>query len=299
MLIGLSPIVLCLLKLLPNIYMQIEPHIVIEKKKGLAKFNIKELIEYKDLLYFMVLRDITVLYKQSVLGFAWAIINPVFSTIIFSVVFGKLAKIDSDGIPYPLFSYAALLPWTYFSNTLSASGSSLITNSSVFTKVYFPRLIIPLTPVFSKLADFAISFVILIGMMFYFHSYPTAKLLLLPLLILIMIMAAAGLGCWLSALAIQYRDVKFGLTFAIPLMMYAAPVVFPASLIFTNYGYKAYLLYGLYPMTGVIEGFRSVVVADKPIPWDLIGMSFIGTAILFAFGVSVFRKLENRFADVA
>ena len=279
--------------------MQPVPHIIIEKKKGLASFSLKEFWQYKDLLYFMVLRDITVIYKQSVLGFAWALINPVFSMLIFSFVFGKLAHIPSDGIPYPIFSYAALIPWTYFANTLNASGSSLISNSSVFTKVYFPRLIIPLTPVFSKLADFGISFVLLIVLMFYYGYYPTTKLLILPLLILIMMMSAAGLGCWLSALAIQYRDVKFGITFAVPLLMYAAPVVFPASLILQKFGSTAYFLYGLYPITGVIEGFRAAVVYNKAIPWDLIGMSAIGASVLFIIGFIVFRKLESRFADVA
>ncbi|MEO7769036.1 MAG: ABC transporter permease [Ferruginibacter sp.] len=275
------------------------PHIIIEKKKGLASFSLKEFWQYKDLLYFMVLRDITVIYKQSILGFAWALINPLFSMLIFSVVFGKLASVPSDGIPYPIFSLAGLIPWTYFANTLNASGTSLITNTSVFTKVYFPRLIIPLTPVLSKMADFAISFVLLILLMFYYGYYPTPKLFILPLLILIMMMATAGLGSWLSALAIQYRDVKFGITFAVPLLMYAAPVVFPASLILQKFGKTAYLLYGLYPMTGVIEGFRAAVVSSKAVPWDLIGMSAIGAFGLFAIGFMVFRRLESRFADVA
>lgn len=275
------------------------PHIVIEKRKGLASFSLKEFWQYKDLLYFMVLRDITVIYKQSVLGFAWALINPVFSMLIFTIVFGKLAGVPHDGIPYPIFSYAALIPWTYFSNTLNASGTSLITNTNVFTKVYFPRLIIPLTPVLSKLADFAISFVLLIALMFYYGYYPGLKLLLLPLLIIIMVMATAGLGSWLSALAIQYRDVKFGITFAVPLLMYAAPVVFPASLILEKFGTAAYLAYGLYPMTGVIEGFRSAVVPTQAIPWDLIGMSSLGSIVLFILGFIIFRRLESRFADVA
>lgn len=275
------------------------PHIVIEKRKGLASFNLKEFWQYKDLLYFMVLRDITVIYKQSVLGFAWALINPVFSMLIFSVVFGKLAGVPHDGIPYPIFSYAALIPWTYFSNTLNASGTSLITNTNVFTKVYFPRLIIPLTPVLSKLADFAISFILLFFLMIYYGYYPSIKLFILPLLIIIMIMAAAGLGSWLSALAIQYRDVKFGITFAVPLLMYAAPVVFPASLILEKFGNSAYLAYGLYPMTGIIEGFRAAVVPGREIPWSLIGMSSIGALLLFIIGFVIFRKLENRFADVA
>lgn len=279
--------------------MQRQPYIVIERKKGLAAFNLREFWQYRDLLYFMVLRDITVLYKQSVLGFAWAIINPLFSMVVFSIVFGKLAGIPSDDIPYPIFSYAALIPWTYFSNTLNASGSSLITNTGIFTKVYFPRLIIPLTPVLSKLADFFISFTLLVVLMIYYAYYPTIKLVLLPLLMVIMMLATAGLGSWTSALAIQYRDVKFGLTFATPLLMYAAPVVFPASLILEKFGSSAYLAYGLYPMVGVIEGFRAAIVPDRLIPWDLIGMSAVGAVLLMGIGFVVFRKMESRFADVA
>jgi lipopolysaccharide transport system permease protein len=272
---------------------------IIEPRTNSIRINFREIYRYRDLLYFMVLRDLTVVYKQSVLGFAWAFINPIFSMLVFSVVFGKLAGVPSDGIPYPIFSYAALIPWTYFANTLNASGSSLISSSGLFTKVYFPRLIIPLTPVLSKLIDFSISFIILILLMFYYQFMPTIKLFLIPFLIVILMLATAGLGFWLSALAIQYRDVKFGITFAVPLLMYAAPVVFPASLILENYGIIAYRIYGLYPLTGVIEGFRSAVVTTKEIPWDLIWVSFIGAIVLFIIGLSVFNRLESKFADVA
>lgn len=275
------------------------PHIIIEKKVGRTSLNFRELIKYKDLLYFMILRDFTVVYKQSVLGLAWAFINPIFSILVFSIVFGKLAGVPSDGIPYPIFSCAAILPWTYFANTLNASGSSLINSSAVFTKVYFPRLIIPLVPVLSKLVDFAISFVLLIGMMFYYKCYPTINLLTIPLFIIIMVIASAGLGAWFSSLAIQYRDVKFGLSFAVPLLMYAAPVVFPASLILEKFGERAYVLYGLYPMVGVIEGFRSAVIPGKEVPWNVVGMSAFGACLLLIIGLRVFKKMENRFADVA
>lgn len=247
----------------------------------------------------MVKRDLIVIYKQSVLGFLWAIINPVFSMLLFTIVFGKLAGIPSDGIPYPIFSYCALIPWTYFSNTLNTSGVSLISSASVFTKVYFPRIIIPLTPVMSKLFDLLISFLVLIILMIYYGYSPTIKFLLLPLIIQILIMTTFGLGSWLSALSIQYRDVKFGITFAIPLLMYAAPVVFPASLIIEKFGYNAYLLYGLYPMVGVIEGFRAAVIPDKMIPWDLIGMSAVSASLLLFIGLWVFKRFESRFADVA
>lgn len=272
---------------------------IIEKRTKLVAINIRDLIAYKDLLYFMVLRDVTVLYKQSILGFAWAFINPLFSMIVFSVVFGRLAGVPSDGIPYPIFSYAALIPWTYFSSALNASGSSLISGASLFTKVYFPRLIIPLVPIVSKLVDFSISFILLIILMFYYQFYPTPKLFLLPLFMAILIIATSGLGFWLSAMAIQYRDVKFGLSFATPLLMYIAPVVFPASLILDKFGYKAYLLYGLYPMVGVIEGFRACIIPTKEIPWDIIGVGSISSFLLLLFGIYIFRKLENRFADVA
>jgi lipopolysaccharide transport system permease protein len=272
---------------------------LIEKSKKGFSINLKELWQYKDLLFFMVKRDLIVIYKQSVLGFLWAIINPVFSMLLFTIVFGKLAGIPSDGIPYPIFSYCALIPWTYFSNTLNTSGVSLISSASVFTKVYFPRIIIPLTPVMSKLFDLLISFLVLIILMIYYGYSPTIKFLLLPLIIQILIMTTFGLGSWLSALSIQYRDVKFGITFAIPLLMYAAPVVFPASLIIEKFGYNAYLLYGLYPMVGVIEGFRAAVIPDKMIPWDLIGMSAVSASLLLFIGLWVFKRFESRFADVA
>ena len=247
----------------------------------------------------MVIRDVTVMYKQSVLGFAWAFINPVFSMVVFSIVFGKLANIQSDNIPYPIFSYAALIPWTYFSTALTASSNSLIGNSSIFTKVYFPRLIIPLTPILSKLADFSISFILLVALMIYYHYYPTLKIFLLPLVILIMMVTAIGLGTFFSALALQYRDIRFAITFLMPLLLYAAPVVFPASLIKEKFGNTAYSLYGLYPMTGVIEGFRAAVVTTKPIPWNLIGMSAIGAILFFLLGMYTFKSMENKFADVA
>ncbi|MBK8551308.1 MAG: ABC transporter permease [Ignavibacteria bacterium] len=261
--------------------------------------DLKELIYYKDLFYFFVLRDITVMYKQTILGILWAVINPVFQMVIFSVIFGKLAQISSDGIPYPIFSFAAILPFNYFSQSLSGASNSLVGNSSVLTKVYFPRILIPLTPVFSKLADFAIAFLILIVMMIFYQITPTANLVFLPLLILLMILTSMGIGMWLSSLAIQYRDVKFAIGFMTSLLMYSAPVVFPASLILEKFGYNYYLLYGLYPMVGVIEGFRSSLLGFSPMPWDLIGMGSISAVLLFLSGASYFKKTERIFADVA
>ena len=269
------------------------------KKNKWQLLDLKELVYYKDLFYFFVLRDITVLYKQTILGLLWAIINPVFQMIIFSVIFGKLAEISSDGIPYPVFSFAAILPFNYFSQSLSGASNSLVGSTSVFTKVYFPRILIPLTPVFSKLADFFIAFLVLIAMMIYYQIIPTINLIFLPMLILLMILSSVGIGMWLSSLAIQYRDVKFAIGFITTLLMYAAPVVFPASLILNKFGYDLYLLYGLYPMVGVIEGFRSCLLGFNPMPWDLIGMGSISAVIFFISGAYYFKKTERIFADVA
>jgi len=273
--------------------------ILIESTRSKKFFNFKELIYYKDLLYFFVMRDVTVLYKQTVLGVLWAIINPLFQMVIFSVIFGKLASISSDGIPYPVFSFAAILPFNYFSQSLSGASSSLIGSASVFTKVYFPRILIPLTPVLSKLADFTIAFFILLIMMFFYNIYPNINILFLPVLIFLMMLTSLGIGMWLSSLAIQYRDVKFAIGFITTLLMYGAPVVFPASLILEKFGYNWYLVYGIYPMAGVIEGFRACLLGFKPMPWDLIGIGSISALICFFTGLRYFNRTERVFADVA
>lgn len=269
--------------------------IVIEPENGWQLIDWRELLEYRDLFYFLVWKNVKVLYKQTVLGFSWAIIRPVFSMIVFSLVFGKLAKISSDGAPYPIFAYAALLPWTYFSTAVTASAGSLIGSSHLMTKVYFPRLIIPITPVLSGLVDFAIAFVILVALLFWYGIVPTLGALFLPVLIVIMMLTAVGIGMWLSSLAVQYRDVTHGIQFLVQLMMYAAPVVWPASLI----PEKFRLLYGFYPMAGVIEGFRSGIIGTNPMPWDLIAMGSISALILSVSGAFYFRRMERFFADVA
>lgn len=272
---------------------------VIESKRSKQFIDFHELTYYKDLLYFFVLRDITVLYKQTVLGILWAIINPIFQMVVFSVIFGKLAEIPSDGIPYPIFSFAAILPFNYFSQSMTSASMSLVGTTGIFTKIYFPRLLIPLTPVLSKLVDFFIAFLILIGMMIYFKIVPTLSIFFLPLLIILMILTSMGIGMWLSSLAIQYRDVKFAIGFITSLLMYSAPVVFPASLILEKAGYTVYLLYGLYPMAGVIEGFRSSLLGVNPMPWDLIGMGAISSVLIFISGAYYFKRTERIFSDVA
>jgi len=273
--------------------------LIIKPSKSWVMPNFREIWDYRDLFYFLVMRDIKALYKQTVLGFAWAIIRPVFSMIVFSIVFGGLAKIPSDNIPYPIFSYAALVPWTYFSTAMTFSTQSLIVGAGIFTKVYFPRLIIPLTSVFSKLVDFSIAFVILFGLMFYYRIAPTFNIFWIPLLIILMILTSAGIGMWLSAFAIQYRDIPHGIQFLSQLLMYVAPVVWPVSLISDKFGNSAKLLYGFYPMAGVIEGFRSALLGHNPMPWDLIGMGTITSVILFVTGAIFFKKKERIFADVA
>tara|TARA_Y100001935_G_C17310846_1_gene516016 strand:- start:2704 stop:3552 length:849 start_codon:yes stop_codon:yes gene_type:complete len=273
--------------------------IIIKARFGWQPIKFNELSEYRDLFYFLIKRDVLALYKQTILGFTWAIIRPVASMIIFTFVFGGLAKVPSDGIPYPIFSYAALIPWTYFSNVLTKSSNSLISGKGVFTKVYFPRLIIPLTPAFSSLIDFCISFIILIFLMFYYGIAPTLNIVYLPLLIILMILTASGIGMWLSAMAIQYRDIPHGIAFLVQLLMYSAPVVWPVSLIKENYGETVEMIYGLYTMAGVIEGFRASLIGQNPMPWNLIGMGTISAIIIFWSGALYFKSKEKIFADVA
>jgi len=243
----------------------------------------------------MVGRDIKVLYKQTVLGFGWAILRPVFSMIVFSIVFGGLAKIPSDGIPYALFSYVALVPWTYFQTALNVSTNSMITSAHIISKVYFPRVLIPLVPVVSGLVDFIIAMSIVVLMMVFYSIPPTINLVFLPALLIIMMMTTAAAGLWLSVLCVQYRDVKFAIQFIAQILMYAAPVVWPASLIPEKYRF----FYGLYPMAGVIEGFRSALLGKNMMPWDLIVASMISATLLFVTGMYYFRRAERVLVDVA
>lgn len=275
---------------------QTEAHqTIIEPQEGWRLINVRELWQYKDLLWFLVWRDVKSRYAQSILGIGWAIIQPVFNMIVFTVIFGNLARIDSDGVPYAIFNYAAMVPWTYFANSLTEAGGSLVSSSNLLTKVYFPRLIIPLAPVLAKLLDFGIAMLLLFGLMLYFGIAPTLGALALPLLVLLMMLTASGAGMWLTALAIQYRDVKYALTFGVRLLMYAAPVVYSVNLIPGQYR----LFYGLNPMAGVIEGFRSALLGTNPMPWDLIGVGAGVAAALFVTGALYFKRMERIFADVA
>lgn len=267
---------------------------VIGPRPGWRPIDLGELREYRDLFYFLVWRDIKGRYAQSILGVGWAVIQPVFSMIVFTVVFGKLAKISSDGVPYAIFNFAALVPWTYFSGALTDATNSLVGAGSMLGKVYFPRLIIPIAPILGKLVDFGISLLLLVGLMAWFQIAPNSGVLCLPLLILLMILTAGGLGTWLSSLAIQYRDVKFALSYVIQILMYAAPVVYPTTLIPERYQ----LLYALNPMVGVIEGFRAALLGTRPMPWDLILVGSVSALLIATAGSFYFRRTERIFADV-
>ena len=280
------------------------PVTIIEPRSGWQLIDFAELYQYRDLFRFLIWREIKVRYAQSAIGIGWAIIQPVFTMLIFTIVFGRLAKVSSDGLPYAVFSFAALVPWTYFSNALVDGANSLVSNANMLSKVYFPRLLMPLSAVVAKLVDFCIAMVILAGMMVAYGVAPNWGALLMPYLILLMILTASGLGMWLTALAVQYRDVKHAMNFVVQLLMYAAPVVYPASLIPTYYNLGSVainprLLFAINPMVGVIEGFRSALLGTTAMPWELIGIGTLSSMAIAASGALYFRRQERIFADVA
>ena len=273
----------------------IAPTFVIEPRSGLQLLNWRQLLEYRDLFLFLVWRSIKVRYAQSALGIGWAIVQPVFSMLLFTVVFGGLAGVSSDGAPYALFSLAALVPWTYFSNALTEGADSLVSNANMISKVYFPRVVLPLAAVTSKLLDFCIAGIILAGLMMWFGVVPTMGIVAIPLLVMLMMLTAAGMGMWMTALAIQYRDVKHASHFLVQSLMYAAPVVYPVSLIPERF--QAW--YALYPMVGVIGGFRAALLGTQPMPWHLMGISTLSAMFIAASGYLYFHRKEKIFADVA
>jgi len=266
----------------------------IKPKKGWQLFDLRELTEYRDLFYFLVIRDIKVKYKQTVLGGLWAIIQPFLSMLVFTLFFGHLAKIPSDGVPYPIFSYSAMVVWTYFATSIAGSGNSLVGSTNLLTKVYFPRLIIPLSPVLANLLDFGIAFVVLVGMMIYFGFYPTLSILFVPVLMLLLVFTACGVGAALAALNAKYRDIKYAIPFLIQLWLFASPVVYPASMVPEKYR----VLYALNPMAGILEGFRSALLGTVPFPATMVAISAIVSFILFLFGVLYYRQMERYFADI-
>ena len=266
---------------------------VIGPEKGLFELDIRELWAYRELFFVLVTRDIKVRYKQTVLGIAWAVIQPVTTMIIFSLVFGKFAKIPSDGFPYPIFVYAALLPWGLFSTAVSTAGNSMVGSAHLVSKVYFPRVLIPISSVGASLVDFLISTAILFLLMLVFSISFSVKLLLLPILLLILIANALGVGIFLSALTVSYRDFRYVIPFMIQIWMYLTPVIYPLSLIPENWRWLSYLN----PMTGIIEGFRAIFLGTE---MNLIALLFsiIFACTLLGFSLVYFKRVEKRFADV-
>jgi lipopolysaccharide transport system permease protein len=267
----------------------------IEPTTGWVSLKLHELWQYRELLYFLTWRDVKVRYKQTVLGVAWAIIQPFFSMVVFSVFFGQLAKIPSDGLPYPIFSYAALLPWTFFANGVNKSSTSLVGNANLIKKIYFPRLVAPISGVFSGIVDFVLAFLVLLGMMLYYGVVPTINVLWLPLFLLLTLVTSLGVGLWLSAMNVQFRDVNYIMPFLTQLWLFATPVVYPSSLLTEPWR----TVYSLNPMVGVVEGFRWALLGTETISGAMLGVSGLIALALLVGGAFYFRRLEKTFADVA
>ena len=270
------------------------PETVIMPTRGWVSLRLGELWKYRELLYFITWRDVKVRYKQAVLGIAWAIIQPLMTMVIFSLIFGQLAKLPSEGLPYPVFIYCGLLPWQLFAGALQKGGTSLVGNAHLITKVYFPRLIIPLSAVAGGLVDFAISFVVLFGLMIYFGIAPSWSILLLPLFVLFTVLTALAVGLWVSALNVHYRDVQHIIPFMVQAWMFISPVAYSVELIPEGLWR---ILYGINPLTGVIQGFRWALLGGHP-PDELMAVSIIVVGVLLLSGLFYFKRMEKTFADV-
>lgn len=270
-----------------------KPLVIIQPSKNWVALNLRDLWHYRDLLYILTERDIKVRYKQTILGALWAIVQPLSTMLVFSLFFGKLVGVASDNIPYPIFAYAGLLPWTFFANAVNNSGNSLVGNSSLITKVYFPRMIIPMASVASGILDFAVAFILLILLMLYYGIGLTANILLLPLLVLLTTTLAIGVGMWMSALNVKYRDIRHALPFAIQIGMFLTPIIYPSSLITGNWRY----VLAINPMAGQIEAYRSAIFG-LPFDWFSLGISTVITAAILIYAAFNFKRMEKQFADI-
>jgi len=271
------------------------PVVRIEPSRGWVSLGLRELWEYRELLYFLIWRDVKVRYKQTVLGAAWAIIQPFFTMVVFSLFFGKLAKMPSDGIPYPIFSYAALVPWSFFSRGLNQASNSLVGSARLIKKVYFPRLAIPIASVLSGVVDFLLAFLVLLGMMLAYGVVPTINVLWLPLFLLLSLVTSLGVSLWLSAMNVQFRDVRYTVPFITQVWLFATPIAYPSSLIENPW---LRTLYGLNPMTGVVEGFRWALLGTNTAPGPIIAVSSLVALASMIGGAYYFRRMEKTFADV-
>ena len=274
--------------------MSAAPTLHIAPSKGWVSLKLKELWEYRELLYFLTWRDLKVRYKQTALGAAWAIIQPFFTMVVFSLFFGRLAKVPSDGVPYPIFSFTALVPWTFFANGLTQSSNSLVGSANLITKVYFPRLAIPISSVLSGIVDFVLAFAVLLAMMLYYGIIPTVNVLWLPLFLLLALIASLGVGLWLSALNVEYRDVRYVVPFITQFWLFITPIAYPSSLLPEPWR----TLYGLNPMVGVVEGFRWALLGTKTAPGPLIAVSSTAALVILVTGAFYFRRMEKTFADI-
>lgn len=270
------------------------PTTIIEPKKGWVPIDLRQIWDYRELFYFLTKRDIKVRYKQTVLGGLWAIIQPFFTMIVFTLFFGRLAKMPSDGIPYPIFVYAGLLPWTYFANALSASGNSLVQSANLITKIYFPRLVVPAAASLAGLVDFFVALIVLGAMMIYYGFLPGPAILIFPFLVALTFFCAVGAGLWLSALNVQYRDIRYVIPFLIQLWMFVSPVIYPVSMVKGKYQW----LLALNPMGGVINAYRASLLGHKPVDWSLLGISTLIILFIFVGGLYYFRRMERYFSDV-
>jgi lipopolysaccharide transport system permease protein len=272
---------------------EIPTELIIRPSRGWVTLNLGDLWRYRELILFLAWRDISVRYKQTVLGAAWAIIQPFFTMVVFSIFFGLLAKVPSDGLPYPVFAFTALLPWQLFAYSLIESGNSLVANQNLITKVYFPRVVIPLAATLGGLLDFVIAFIVLLGMMAFYHITPTAAVWTLPFFILLAIVTSLGAGLWLSALNVEYRDVRYTIPFLTQFWMFITPIAYASSLV----PEKWRLLYAINPMVGVIEGFRWALLGTGKAPGAMLWVSVFIAFFLFISGLFYFRRMERTFAD--
>lgn len=266
----------------------------IRPRKGWRELNLKEIWQHRELLYFLSWRDVKVRYKQTALGAAWAILQPLMTMLVFSLFFGKLGKIPSDGLPYPLFVFAALVPWMFFANGLAQASNSLVQNAAMLKKIYFPRLIIPLSNVAAGAVDFMVAFIVLLGMMLYYGILPTANVIWLPLFLILEIATALGIGLWLAAMNVQFRDIRYLLPFLTQFWLFATPIAYPSSLL----GEPWRTVYGVNPMVGVIEGFRWALLGTRTSPGPIIAVSSLVALLVLVTGAYYFKRMEKTFADV-
>ncbi len=271
-----------------------EPLVVIEPHTSWLGVNLRELYAYHELLYFLTWRDVKVRYKQTLLGVAWALLQPLCMMAIFALFFGRLVGVPSDGVPYPLFAFAGLLPWTFFSTAITSGGNSVVNSANLITKVYFPRLLVPTAAVAASLVDFAISFVALIALMIYYSVPVSPRLLMLPVLFLLLTAMALGFSILMAALNVRYRDIKFVLPFVIQLWFFASPIIYPSTLLPPRWQW----VFALNPMTGIIEGFRASLFGVREFNWPAIAVSVVFTIVLLACATTTFKRMEQSFADI-